>query len=277
MSVTAPAGTSVGILPFHYKLEEPLLSNGSQFVINDEEFTLNIAHIITEDDTPVDNLASEKQQRLLTEPLYSNWLHSPFLAAANVGIFAGINQPPIVPDMFLSLGVQPATNWWQKQHRSYFLWEFGKAPEVVVEMVSNKKGGELSRKLKDYAQLGVLYYVVYDPEKQVQTTPLVVYELHVGEYFARKDTHLAKVGLSLTLWTGVFEQRHDTWLRWAESNGTIILTGAERAAQEKARAEEAEAKAEEAVTLAEKERRRAEKLLAQLKALGIEPEGDEGI
>ena len=29
--------------------------------------------LITEDDTPVDNLPSEKQQRLLTEPLYSRW------------------------------------------------------------------------------------------------------------------------------------------------------------------------------------------------------------
>lgn len=29
--------------------------------------------LITEDDTPVDSLPSEKQQRLLTEPLYSSW------------------------------------------------------------------------------------------------------------------------------------------------------------------------------------------------------------
>jgi hypothetical protein len=30
----------------------------------------DIAVLITEDDTPVDNLPSEKQQRLLTEPTY---------------------------------------------------------------------------------------------------------------------------------------------------------------------------------------------------------------
>ena len=30
-------------------------------------------NLITEDDTPVDNILSEKQQRLLTEPLYSAW------------------------------------------------------------------------------------------------------------------------------------------------------------------------------------------------------------
>jgi hypothetical protein len=33
----------------------------------------DIQGLITEDDTPVDNLPSEKQQRLLTEPLYSAW------------------------------------------------------------------------------------------------------------------------------------------------------------------------------------------------------------
>jgi hypothetical protein len=32
----------------------------------------NVDALITEDDTPVDNLPSEKQQRLLTEPLYSS-------------------------------------------------------------------------------------------------------------------------------------------------------------------------------------------------------------
>ncbi len=30
----------------------------------------DVSHLITEDDTPVDNLFSEKQQRLLTRPLY---------------------------------------------------------------------------------------------------------------------------------------------------------------------------------------------------------------
>ena len=32
-----------------------------------------VENLVTEDDTPVDNLLSEKQQRLLTEPLYSSW------------------------------------------------------------------------------------------------------------------------------------------------------------------------------------------------------------
>jgi hypothetical protein len=49
----------------------------------------NVDHLVTEDDTPVDNIFSEKQQRLLTEPLYSSWgmagERRPFVAMANVG------------------------------------------------------------------------------------------------------------------------------------------------------------------------------------------------
>ena len=72
----------------------------------------DIQHLITEDETPVDNLPSEKQQRLLTEPLYSAWSGPgegrTFLAAANVGVFAQVRDPAIVPDMFLSLDVEVA-------------------------------------------------------------------------------------------------------------------------------------------------------------------------
>jgi hypothetical protein len=42
--------------------------------------------LITEDDTPVDNFPSAKQQRLLVSSLYSFLELQPFLTEANVGI-----------------------------------------------------------------------------------------------------------------------------------------------------------------------------------------------
>jgi len=70
----------------------------------------NIAHILTEDDAPLTNIFSEKQQRLLTEPLYSSWpgpgSERSFVAAANVSVFAAVAQLPLVPDVFLSLDVK---------------------------------------------------------------------------------------------------------------------------------------------------------------------------
>ena len=42
-------------------------------LLNNEEIVteLDISRLVIEDDTPVDNFQSEKQQRLLVEPLYS--------------------------------------------------------------------------------------------------------------------------------------------------------------------------------------------------------------
>ncbi|MGB7274677.1 MAG: Uma2 family endonuclease, partial [Geitlerinemataceae cyanobacterium] len=112
--------------------------------------TPDVSQIVTEDDTPVDNFASEKHQRLLVSTLYSSLERQPFLASANVGIYHTLGQPPIVPDVFLSLDVEGPDNWWEKQHRCYLVWEFGKPPEVAIEIVSNREGEELGNKLKIY-------------------------------------------------------------------------------------------------------------------------------
>ncbi|MDX2029252.1 MAG: Uma2 family endonuclease, partial [Blastocatellia bacterium] len=117
----------------------------------------DIRGLITEDDEPVDNFFSEKQQRLLTEPLYSSWAGPGdgrnFLAAANVGIFYLARNPAIVPDVFLSLDVDLSEDWIEREQKSYFLWEFGKLPEVVIEIVSDREGDEDGEKRKKYAWL----------------------------------------------------------------------------------------------------------------------------
>lgn len=214
-----------------------------------------IENIVTEDDEPVDNLFSEKQQRLLTRSLYSSWTPPPaekkkskqrrkFLAAANVGIFFAINEAPLVPDFFLSLDVEPHQNWYAKEHRSYFVWEFGKVPELVLEIVSNRKGKELTGKFKDYARMGVPSYVVYDPQHHLGKEELCVYELGFGKrYRPRKDFTLPDLNLGLTLWRGTFEGHEDTWLRWCDGQGQLLLTGEERAANAEAQVLQAESRA----------------------------------
>ena len=205
----------------------------------------DIRHIITEDDTPVDNIFSAKQQRLLVEPLYSSWHpEQPFLADANVGVFYAVYQPPVVPDMFLSLDVEPPENLWLKENRSYFVWRYGKPPEVAIEVVSNKQGGEADKKLRIYARMGVWYYVIFDPGRFIQQDPLRIYELSIGRYIPKNDLHLSQIHLDLCLWEGEFEGMHAQWLRWCDSEGQLIPTGAER----------------------------AERLVAKLKEMGIEPD-----
>lgn len=217
----------------------------------EEAILPSIDHIITEDNEPVDNLFSEKQQRLLTRPLYSSsTLPKPFLVAANVGIFYGVHTPPVVPDVFLSLGVDVAEDWYAKEHRSYFVWEFGKIPEVVIEIVSNKVGGEISQKKGKYAAMGIPYYAVYDPQQLLSEVSLQVYELARRQYQLLPSAWFDSIDLGLRLWEGEFEGKHSQWLRWFDNQG-VILTGEERAT-----------KAEE----------RANRYLAKLKELGIEIE-----
>lgn len=243
--------------------------------------TPDLSHIETESDATLVNLFSAKQQRLLVEPLYTAWQKERvFLADANVGVFRGLHLPPLVPDMFLSLDVRVGDeDWWLKENRSYFIWVHGKQPDVVVEVVSNDKGGELDRKMQGYAWMGVPYYVVYDPEPtSIQSKPLVVYELVVGEYLPRPDFQLAKLGLSVRLWDGVFEGGQAVWLRWADAEGNLFPTGAElaegereRADREQARANQESERADQERQRADQERERAERLAAKLRELGIDP------
>jgi len=202
-----------------------------------------IEHIITEDDEPVDNIPSATQQRLLVAPLYDSWTPPPsedepeaqrnFLATANVGLFSTPENNPLVPDMLLSLDVETPHDWETKVNRSYFIWHFGKPPDVVVEIVSNKEGHELDTKLKRYARMDVTYYVVYDPRQLLSDDLLRVYERgFVGRRYRRRtDFQLPEIGLSLTLWEGTYESATGIWLRWCDANDKLIPTGGERAAQ----------------------------------------------
>lgn len=217
-----------------------------------------LANIITEDDEPVDNLPSATQQRLLVTPLYDSWTPPPpedehadepeakrkFLATANVGVFSKPENNPLVPDMLLSLDVETPYDWEAKVHRSYFIWHFGKPPDVVVEIVSNKEGHELDTKLKRYAQMDVTYYVVYDPQQLLSNDVLRVYERGFAgrRYRRRQDYQLPEVGLNLTLWEGTYEDGTGVWLRWCDANGNLIPTGAE--GREQAEAENARLRAE---------------------------------
>lgn len=259
-------------------------------LLNDEDIVteLDISHLTIEDDTPVDNFQSEEQQRLLVEPLYSSKaLPAPFLAAANVGLFYKLKGEPIVPDVLLSLGVQRADDFSQRQNRSYFVWEFGKVPEVCVEIVSNQEGDELTLSKKSrqkgkttikkeiYAQVGVRYYAVFDPLRQIQgkdemneallrvwsIAPSGYTELTPVEGITEvgQSVWLDAAGIGLALWEGQFEEEVTRlWLRWCDRDGQVIPTGAEgREVERQGR---------------EIERQRAERLAERLRAMGVNPD-----
>ncbi len=247
----------------------------------------DVSHVVTEDDEPVDNFPSEKQQRLLVEPLYAGWegprlaesgeLRS-FIAAANVGIFATPRSEPLVPDVFISLDVTLHPDLWAKEHRTYFFWEMGKPPDVVIEIVSNKEGGEVDRKLRGYARMRVPYYVVYDPAHQLGPQTLRAWEMR-GDLYIAIEPEFPSLALRLAEWNGSYEGMSQSWLRWVHEDGTFVPTGAERALAAEARTATAEARTvtaeartmtAEARALAEKQR--ADRLTERLRSLGIDPD-----
>lgn len=234
---------------------------------------LDTSHLVIEDDTPVDNIFTEKQERLLTAPLYASWSGPPcedgqaprkFEVLANVGLFNSRHEEAIVPDVMLSLDVQIREDLTQRENRTYFIWEFGKGPEVVIEIVSNREGGELSDKMKRYRKMRIPYYVVYDPLHQLGATTLRSFELRGELYIALERHYFEPVGLGVVEWTGAHEKHVATWLRWCTKDGVLIPTGEERAEAADKRAEAADKRAEDAD-------KRAELLAARLRALGIDP------
>jgi Uma2 family endonuclease len=210
-------------------MSEPLTLDPSQLP--------DISNLILEDDTPSDSFINEKQQRLLTTVLYSGGdtgITVPFIAAANVGLFSSVRQPGIAPDVFLSMNITGAEDWWERQVRSYLFWEFGKPPEIAIEIVSPTPGNELGSKLIDYARMRIPYYVVYDPLRELRGSTLRVFQLQNQSYAPKTDAWFPEVGLGLTLWEGEFEKVTGTWLRWCYPSGAPIPTGDELARQKDA-------------------------------------------
>ncbi|MBX3227574.1 MAG: Uma2 family endonuclease [Labilithrix sp.] len=217
----------------------------------------DVSHLITEDGAPVDSFFAEKEMRLLTQPLAA-WRHPEgrrLIAAANVGVFAVMKNPALVPDVFVSFDVDPPPLSGPERLNSYFIWEFGKPPDIVIEIVSDKEGGELSDKLRAYERMRVTHYVVFDPLNRISEEELLAFSLHDGVYVRRDDLRFAAEGLALTFWTGEFESARERWLRWTDLDGKLIPTLEEHAKRAERAAEQVEA------------------LRAQLRALGIEPEG----
>lgn len=218
----------------------------------------DISDLVIEDDEPVDNFYSERQQALLSDALYASWKPgAPFVAMVNVGLFYALKKPPYVPDLLLTLGVSPPEDLTEKKNLTYLIWEYGKRPDLVVEVVSNVDRHE-ERKLRGYADIGIPYYVIYDPYGHLSDRVVRAYELHGSDYVELLRPWFEGLKLGMTLWTGSYRDTEDTWLRWRAPNGELLLTGVELAEQEKNRADQEASRADQEASRADQERQRAD-------------------
>jgi len=214
-----------------------------------------------EDGKPVESALIEKQMRLLTEALYASWPgpgeERTFKVFSNVGLFYAARKPGLCPHVMLSLDIPVDIDLSQKENRSYFIWEIGKPPEVVIEIVSDRRGGEASTKMREYSGVGVAYYVIFDPQEYLKGGVLRAYRLVGKTYQQTEPGWLPEAFLGLTLWQGKYEDNEAHWLRWCDQQGQVIPTGRERAE-----------KLEQHIG---QERQRADRLAAKLRELGVDP------
>lgn len=203
------------------------------------------------DDTPVDNELQDLIPGLLKAILAIIWANrQDWYFGVDMGVYYDPNQPAIVPDGFLSLGVERFID--EDLRLSYVFWEENVVPIMVLEVVSHKRRGEYSTKKQMYAELEVLYYVVYNPRRR-KKPPLEVYRLVNGEYvlLSGNPVWLPEINLGIGRERGTYQGITREWLYWYDQQGQRLLTPEERILQAE---------------------QRAQRLAEQLRLLGIDPE-----
>jgi len=184
------------------------------------------------------------------------------LVAPNMGICATMDSKPVMkaPDLFYVRNVQPLPAPEVRRIYAPNLEVKEEIPAIVMEFLGATEGDEYSAKLTFppgkwffYERiLRVPIYAIFD-----LSGTLRVYKLNSSGYYklekpdANGHYWIEGVGLFLGVWQGTKAERTGDWLRWWDESGQMLLWGAE---------------------MVEKERQRADRLAAQLRAAGIEPE-----
>ncbi|MEH1892590.1 MAG: Uma2 family endonuclease [Nostoc sp.] len=217
------------------------------------------------------NWQEHPQSILLTDsitPVFKQ-LHpdGQYCIGQDLGIYWRLTDPPErgaeAPDWFYVGNVPPLLDG--QTRRSYVLWREFIAPLIALEFVSGDGSEERDKtpwqgKFWIYEQvIHPAYYGIYEVNK----ASVEVYKLIGGQYQLlatneRGHYPIVPLGIELGLWQGEYQNAQLRWLRWWDLQGNLLLTGEERAEQERQRAEQ--------------ERQRADRLTAQLRSLGIEPE-----
>ena len=225
------------------------------------------AELPDSDDTPVDNELQNLIPNLLEAILAIAWPNRlDWFFGVDMGVYFDPKKPAIVPDGFLSLGVERFIG--EEGRLSYVFWEEDNIPPLLaLEVVSKTYGGEYERKKEIYAELGVLYYAVYlsNPRSRRKRKPLEVYRLVDGTYrlLEGNPVWLPEVGLGLGRERGTYLGREREWLYWYEKSGNRLITPEEKAEQAEAQARKAIAKAEQAEAQAKQAEAQAKQAEAQ--------------
>ncbi|HIK31916.1 MAG TPA: Uma2 family endonuclease [Oscillatoriales cyanobacterium M59_W2019_021] len=147
------------------------------------------------------------------------------------------NQDYRGPDFFAVLGVPKG------ERKSWVVWQEGKAPDVVIELLSPSTAErDKNEKKRIYQnQLRVSEYFWFDPFNPEDWEGFLleggIYQpIRANERGERISRSLE---LALVRWQGSFKGVEATWLRWTTLDGELLPLPEERAQQERQRAERA--------------------------------------
>ncbi len=223
--------------------------------------------LLDSDETPVDNELQELIPGLLKAILLMLWEDRlDWFFGIDMGIYSDPLQPPIVPDAFLSLGVE---RFYDEELRpSYVLWDENVIPTLAIEIVSPTYRQEYTTKLDKYAAMGVLYYVIYSSKRR-RKPKLEVHKLIDGEYVLQvgNPVWMSEIELGIGCERGNYGGVTREWLYWYDLAGKRYPTPNERIQQESQRAQQESQRAIES-------ERRAERLAQRLRELGIDPDAE---
>jgi Uma2 family endonuclease len=239
------------------------------------------------DDTPVDNEDQNFLPNYLLFLLELIWQQrNDWYFGVDMGIYhtTGVTpKVPVVPDGFLSLGV-PRRKPGNKSRKSYVVWEEDNTvPIWVLEMVSWTPGNEYDNKLEIYQKLGVLYYVIYNPEywQRDRHQPFEVYKLIDGHYQLQlgEPYWMPEIGLAIGRSQGKVGGIDREVLSWFNPQGQRYLSAEEQAQQAQQQAQQASAasqqaqqQAQQAQQQAQQAQQQAQRLANRLREMGVDPD-----
>jgi Uma2 family endonuclease len=211
-----------------------------------------------DDGEPLESARHRQQMELLLDALHQ-WLdaHPDAYAAGNMFVHfwdeRGQRRDFRGPDFFLALGTS------RRERKSWVVWQEGKPPDVVIELLSEStaKYDKTAKKAFYQDHLRVREYFWYDPFDSQDLAGFAltnaVYQPIAPDPRGRLVSPL--LGLALARWQGTYQDVEATWLRWETPDGTLLPTRAEAQAQ---RADAEARRAERATEWADQETQRAD-------------------
>jgi len=181
------------------------------------------------DDTPVDNELQNLIPNLLQSILAMIWSQRwDWYFGVDMGIYYDPKKSAIVPDGFLSIGVPRIRD--ENLRLSYVLWEEEAVPILALDVISKTSNQEYTKKKEIYQEIGIQYYVIYNPQRK-RKPALEVYILNNQEYVLlgnQSPIWLKEIGLSIVKEIGTYQGITREWLYWYHKNGERLLTPEER-------------------------------------------------